>query len=119
MNTLMKIMIIINVVIFVCNIRHTFFALIGLPKAGVIYPATDQMYHFAILVPARNEEKCIGRLLDSLESMDYPQDLKSVFVILNGCTDRTGEIVREHGMSIIQCDAGIKNKASALRIGFD
>ena len=119
MNTLMKIMIIINVVIFVCNIRHTFLALIGLLKAGVTYPATDQMYHFAILIPARNEEKCIGRLLDSLESMDYPQDLKSVFVILNGCTDRTGEIVREHGVPIIQCDAGIKNKASALRIGFD
>ena len=119
MRILMIIMTIINVVILLCNIRLIFYALTGLPKAGIIYPEAEKKHHFAILIPARNEESCIGRLLDSLADMDYPEHLKEVFVVINGCTDRTEEIAREHGAAIIKCGSDVRDKAGALRTAFD
>ncbi len=119
MNVLTIILIIINIVILVCNIRLIFLTLSGLPASYITYPETDKQYRFAVFIPARNEETCIGRLLDSLAEMDYPDHLKDVYVLLNNCTDRTGEIVQEHGVPVIRCAPEVKNKAGALKAGFD
>jgi glycosyltransferase involved in cell wall biosynthesis len=45
-----------------------------------------------VVIPAHNEERGIGELLDSLKKQDYP-NLHVVFA-LDRCTDRTVEIVR-------------------------
>lgn len=114
----MIILLIINMVIFVCNIRSVFLGLSALPKAYITYPETDKKHHFAVFIPARNEEMYIGRLLESLAAVDYPEHLKDVYVIVNNCTDRTEKIAREHGAAIIACTSDVKDKAGALRTGF-
>jgi cellulose synthase/poly-beta-1,6-N-acetylglucosamine synthase-like glycosyltransferase len=53
---------------------------------------------FAILVAAHNEEQVVGALLENLKSLDYPKELYDIFVICDNCTDKTAEIVREHGV---------------------
>ncbi len=48
----------------------------------------------SVLLPARNEEKDLGRCLDSLVNQDYPD--YEIIVIDDNSTDRTGEIMRSY-----------------------
>jgi cellulose synthase/poly-beta-1,6-N-acetylglucosamine synthase-like glycosyltransferase len=47
---------------------------------------------FSIIVPVKNEEKVIGRLLDALARLDYPADKKEIIVVEDGSTDRTSDV---------------------------
>jgi cellulose synthase/poly-beta-1,6-N-acetylglucosamine synthase-like glycosyltransferase len=47
----------------------------------------------SIIVPVKNEEKVVERLLKALVSLTYPN--KEVIVVEDGSTDRTGEICKE------------------------
>lgn len=53
--------------------------------------------HFAILIPAHNEEAILGILLDSLSMLAYPKDMYAVCVVADNCTDRTAELARTVG----------------------
>ena len=46
---------------------------------------TGASRRFAILVPAHNEEALIGRLLRSLQQLDYPADRAHVYVVADNC----------------------------------
>ncbi|HEY8910731.1 MAG TPA: glycosyltransferase [Desulfosporosinus sp.] len=60
---------------------------------------------FSIIIPAYNEEKLIGRCLDSIAAASVPyQDRVEVIVVLNRCTDRTEEIARSHHCIIVKED---------------
>jgi len=48
-------------------------------------------------MPCRNEEKIIGRCLDSIVSNSYPKENLQVFVIDGVSTDNTREIIRRFG----------------------
>lgn len=50
----------------------------------------------AIVIPCRNEERYIGRCLDSIASVDYDKSLLQVFVCDGISTDRTQDIIREY-----------------------
>src|SRR5437763_6281312 len=54
-------------------------------------------FHFAILIPAHNEEVLLGHLLENLSALTYPKDLFSVYVVADNCTDRTAELARATG----------------------
>src|SRR5579884_2599725 len=54
-------------------------------------------FHFAILIPAHNEEVMLGNLLENLFALDYPKEFYSVYVIADNCTDRTAELARTTG----------------------
>ena len=58
---------------------------------------------FSIVIPARNEEKLIGRCLDSihLAAASFPGQVETI-VVLNRCTDRTGQIARQAGARTIE-----------------
>jgi glycosyltransferase involved in cell wall biosynthesis len=49
-----------------------------------------------VMVLAHNEERHIGACLDSIFAAD-PERSFEVFVMANGCTDRTEDIVRQYG----------------------
>jgi len=49
-----------------------------------------------IVVVARNEETVIGRLLDSMEVLDYPEDRYEVMLIDDDSKDDTGKIMRKY-----------------------
>jgi len=52
---------------------------------------------FSILIPAYNEEKNIGKLLEALlkQKIYPPFELVSITVVASGCTDKTEEIVKK------------------------
>ncbi len=48
----------------------------------------------SIIVPVKNEERRLPKLLAVLRALDYPQDRYEIIVADNGSTDRTVEVVR-------------------------
>lgn len=50
----------------------------------------------SVLVPCRNEEKYIARVLDGILNQDYPQDKLEVFVIDGMSDDNTATIVKKY-----------------------
>ena len=50
----------------------------------------------SIIIPCRNEEKYIGRCLDSLLANDYPNEALEIVVVDGMSTDRTREVVGEY-----------------------
>lgn len=52
---------------------------------------------FAVIIPAHNEERVIGPLVDSLIGQEYPRELFDVYVIADNCTDHTAQVAERHG----------------------
>jgi cellulose synthase/poly-beta-1,6-N-acetylglucosamine synthase-like glycosyltransferase len=50
----------------------------------------------SIVIPARNEEKVIGRLLKRLTELTYPKDKLQIIVVDDGSSDKTGEIAHSY-----------------------
>ncbi len=48
----------------------------------------------SIIIPALNEERMIGRCLESLAQLDFPHDRFEAILVDNGSSDRTVEIAR-------------------------
>lgn len=51
---------------------------------------------YSIVVAAKNEEKTVGRLLDSLTHLYYPTDKLEVIVVEDGSTDSTLQICQQY-----------------------
>jgi cellulose synthase/poly-beta-1,6-N-acetylglucosamine synthase-like glycosyltransferase len=67
-------------------------------------------------VPAHNEERVIGHLLDSLLAQSYERACFEVFVSCDACTDRTAEIAHEKGATVLtRRDRDTTGKTANLR----
>lgn len=51
---------------------------------------------FSIIVPAKNEEKVISRVIEALLNLNYPKDKKEIIIVEDGSKDRTKEICMEY-----------------------
>ena len=76
-------------------------------------------FKFAVIIAARNEEKVIGNLLDSLNKQNYPKELYDTFVLPNNCKDSTEQIARSYKANIIECTTNINSKGEALKYAFN
>lgn len=61
--------------------------------------STNEMPLIAAIVPARNEEKYIARLLDSFIATDYPKDRLKVFICDGLSDDKTTDIVSSYALT--------------------
>jgi len=111
-------------------VRHYIFTLNVLRRDKKVSNAktvTDNKYEptVSILIPARDEELVIRRLLQRTAELTYPRDKTQVVVIDDASSDRTGEIAEEFAgrynfIKVLHRDKGTggKSKASALNFGF-
>lgn len=77
-------------------------------------------HKYAIVIAARNEQSVIGNLLDSIKQQDYPQELLTVFVVADNCTDKTAEVARSKGAICYErFDDQRKTKGFALQYLFE
>ena len=73
-------------------------------------------HKYAILIAARNEEKVIGNLIDSINKQDYPKELLTTFVVADNCTDNTKDVAKKHGAIVYErFDDEHKTKGFALQ----
>jgi len=76
----------------------------------------------SVLVPVKNEEKVVGRLLDSLVRLDYPKENLEVVVVEDESKDRTLEISKSYAerypwIKVFHRDASL-GKGDALNFAF-
>ncbi len=79
--------------------RHYLFTLAALYHKKEPHPFAPQKTEYqptvSVLIPARNEERVIGRILQRMTELTYPKEKIEVIVIDDASTDRTGEIAEE------------------------
>jgi cellulose synthase/poly-beta-1,6-N-acetylglucosamine synthase-like glycosyltransferase len=85
-------------------------------------PDEERLPTVSILVPVKNEEKVVGRLLRVLVDMDYPEQKKEIIVIDDDSTDKTVEICRRYverypNLIRLVLKPTSNRKASALNYG--
>lgn len=91
--------------------------LFNLPKTTVWH----NLPRVTVVVAARNEERNIGRTLDSLVQLDYPRDKLEIIISDGASTDGTCEIVKRYSqmypfVKLIHADQNqpIRGKANAI-----
>lgn len=121
---IIKILSIIGIILTVLQ-AYKILYLIGLFKHRK-YKKTDNYHTYGICIAARNEEKVIHNLLDSLENLDYDKSKLKIFVVADNCNDSTADIVRDFAStSKIETrvyehnDPNERMKGYALRYLFD
>lgn len=76
--------------------------------------------HLAVIVPAHNEERLIGRCVQSLASQSYPADLYRVIVVADNCSDETAFTAEAAGAEVlVRVDTDARGKGRALRWAMD
>lgn len=79
------------------------------------------MLAFSIIIPARNEERNIGRCLQSIAAVEWPSDDFEVLLIDNGSSDRTAQIAADHGARVYirpgDSVAGLRNFGASQSVG--
>ncbi|MDH7564697.1 MAG: glycosyltransferase family 2 protein [Candidatus Bathyarchaeota archaeon] len=88
----------LSAVIFVYLVRHFVFTLTALRSSwrrkklnsinSVLCP-----YFVSIVIPARNEERVIGRLLQRINELTYPKERVEIIAVDDGSSDGTGTIM--------------------------
>ena len=81
----------------------------------------ESLPSFSIIVPAKNEERVINRLLKSLSTLNYPLNKREIIIVEDGSTDKTKNIcinyAKEHA-NVKILNRNISNgKPSALNFG--
>jgi cellulose synthase/poly-beta-1,6-N-acetylglucosamine synthase-like glycosyltransferase len=91
-------------------------------KEESINLSEEKLPKFSIIVPAKNEEKVIERLLKALLDLNYPPSKKEIIIIEDGSTDKTVEICEKYAKQHSDCMKFLRQstsngKASALNSG--
>ncbi|GAA3398388.1 glycosyltransferase family 2 protein [Streptomyces roseoviridis] len=74
----------------------------------------------SIVIPAHNEERTLGRLLDGLlaDLPDGPAEGEfDLVVVCNGCTDGTARVAASYGPRVRVVETPVPSKHEALRLG--
>ncbi len=56
----------------------------------------------SVIIPAYNEEKSIGKTIESILALDYPKKKLEVIVVNDGSKDRTSEIAKRYPVKLIE-----------------
>lgn len=74
---------------------------------------------FAIFIPAHNEEKVIGNIVENLRQLNYPKECYDVFVIADNCSDNTAKIAAQGGANVlVRYNEEKRGKGFALQWAF-
>jgi cellulose synthase/poly-beta-1,6-N-acetylglucosamine synthase-like glycosyltransferase len=64
-------------------------------KKKLLFSDKKKLPTISVIVPVKNEENVVGRIINALMKADYPQDKKEIVIVEDGSVDRTAEICRK------------------------
>lgn len=89
---------------------YYFLLLASIPKPGRKVETVQHSTRFALLIPAHNEESVIGKTVESLLGVDYPNELVDILVIADHCDDDTAATARRAGATCYVRDEGERGR---------
>ena len=120
MKTLKIILLIFNIILAINSIHFGLFAIIPFFKRKKEnYSKKNKKHKFMILIAARNEEKVLGNLIDSLNNQKYDKSLYKICVIPNNCSDNTKKIALDKKCLVIEPNFNPKTKGEVLNYAFN
>lgn len=79
------------------------------------YPQTQVKKKYCFLIPAKNEATVIADSIDSIKKLNYPQELITIYILANNCTDQTVEISKKLNAAVHQLDdPTVKNVGTVI-----
>ncbi len=85
-------------------------------KKGNCYPDAKKNHNFVLLLPARNESRVIGSLLESIKKLDYPHENIRIIVGVESLDDPTCKIAQSYG-AIIYLKKDLDKKGKGYIVG--
>lgn len=83
-----------NIPVMVAGLRHL--RRLSQKKGTLPSRSEGKLPKVSILVPVKNEEKVVGRLLRALLNLDYPPEKREIILVDDGSADKTVEICEEY-----------------------
>lgn len=97
----------------------TTLSLLALPRPKTLPVTSPDGLQMVVVVPAHNEQASIGNTVDALVRSAASAGCR-VVVVADNCHDRTAEVAREHGATVIErSDHTLRGKPFALRFAMD
>jgi len=102
--------------------RHPLSSAEGVQRHFKTQHSDTDLPSIAVIVPAFNEERWIETKIRNLACLDYPRDKLKVYVLCDGCTDKTVELAHETIQDATCADTwieiidGIENRGKVARI---
>lgn len=101
---------IFQIFVFIITLYYLILSLFGIyKKKDNNAEKCSPKKNFALVVAAHNEEMVIGKIIESLESLDYPKNLYDIFIIADNCTDNTAKIAKTYD-GIYVCERNVPDK---------
>ncbi|MEA4899468.1 MAG: glycosyltransferase family 2 protein [Eubacteriales bacterium] len=97
---------------------HAYIGVVGNLKELEPIPYAAPGKRLALVIPARNEARVVGLLIDSLNKQRYPRELFDIYVIPNNCIDDTEQEARRAGAHILHCPEETHSKGEVLHHTF-
>lgn len=102
MNVAQIILLILGAIFSLIYAYQILFMIVGIFSKKVKFNDAKTDHTFAIIISARNEEKVISNLINSIKQNEYPQEKLKIFVCADNCTDNTAQICRELGCVVYE-----------------
>lgn len=115
MKWLIYLALILNIIPTFYGLYSLFVLVYGTVKKKKTIPYHDPVKRLAVVTAARNEESCIGHLVESLKQQKYPKELYDIYVVVNNCTDNTAEVAEKAGAKVLNVDTEVHTKGDVLR----
>lgn len=103
----------------ICCAYHFVIGIFGLKKAKIPKENNQKLNKFSAVICARNEEKVIGNLVQSLKKQNYGLET-DIIVVADNCTDNTALVARQNGARVFErTEPDKQTKGYALSWLFD
>ncbi len=93
---------IVGFILFLCYSYQIFYTIVPFSIKERKHKQPIKKSKIAILIAARNEEKVISELLNSINEQDYDKECLQTVVIADNCTDSTAQIARSKGAIVFE-----------------
>ena len=93
---------VVGFILFLCYSYQIFYTIVPFSIKPRRHRQPIKKSNIAILIAARNEERVIGELLDSISEQDYDKKHLQTIVIADNCTDSTAQIAKSKGVTVFE-----------------
>ena len=94
---------ILSIVIAIPGLYLAVLAIAGLLRRPAASSASaDSLPHFAVVIPAHDEELSIADTIESVDRSAYNPENFRIFVIADNCSDATATIAGRHGAHVAE-----------------